>query len=73
MSKPKKKVIDFFYRIVFQDGDERKVPYVWADGEKKEYIKVCESVDGWGGIPLDVPWATSTNSYIATKNKLKNN
>lgn len=69
-AKKNKKVVDFFYRIIWDGGDERKVPYQWKPGEKEEYVRVCEAVSGWGGIPLDVPWASGTNSFIKTKKSL---
>lgn len=53
------KKIDFFYRM---EG-ESKVPYIWKKGEKEEYFLICSLVEGWGGFPLDVDWAKSTNSY----------
>lgn len=64
MKRGKKKIVDYFYRIVHRNGDDIKIPYEFKPGEKEEYIATCEKVDGWGGIPLDVPWAKSTNSYI---------
>lgn len=55
--------VDFFYRIVFEKGEEKKVPYEWKPGEEAEYKLICSMVKGWGGIPLDVNWAKGTNSY----------
>lgn len=57
------KTVDFFYHIVIQNDKEVKTPYPWKKGEKEKYFAVCNLVKCWGGIPLDVPWATSTNSY----------
>jgi hypothetical protein len=68
--KKNKKIIDFFYRTIWEGGDEKKVPYQWKLGEKEEYIRICEAVKVWGGIPLDVPWASGTNSYQEAKGLL---
>lgn len=64
MNRKKKKLVDFFYKTVFINGDEKKIPYEWKPGEKELYIKTCEAVKEWGGIPLDVPWASTTGSYL---------
>jgi hypothetical protein len=61
--KKKKELFGDFYYTVFKNDQEIKTVYEWAVGEKEEYIRVCESVDGWGGIPLDVPWAKATQPY----------
>lgn len=35
----------------------------------EEYKTICLKL--WGGIPLDVDWATGTTSYKEEKNNLK--
>lgn len=65
-----KKKIDFFYKVEIVNNEEVKVPYQFVKGEKEEYINVCESVEGWGGIPLDVNWAKGTMPYREAEKRL---
>lgn len=61
--KNKKGTVDFFYKTIWKDGDPVKVPYEFSPGEKDKYIQTCQKIPHWGGVPLHVPWAMSTNSY----------
>lgn len=64
MSRAKnKKLFGDFYTTIHKNGEEIKIPYDWQSGEKEEYLKTCDIVEGWGGVPLDVAWAKSTIVY----------
>lgn len=65
-----KKLFGDFYSVVFKDGEEVKTDYKWEEGEKEEYLKVCELAEGWGGIPFDVDWAKGTQVYKDALKKL---
>jgi len=60
------KKITYFYEEV----NGKTLPYQWKKREKELYEVICSMI--WGGYPLDVNWATSTNLYQSTLKLVKN-